>query len=86
MGQRITIEAIDFRSDARGLVLEPIGADDIPLQRNAHLVLTKPGSIRGNHYHVRGRRSPSSSARPCSDTATRGRSATSTSPRGSRTG
>jgi dTDP-4-dehydrorhamnose 3,5-epimerase-like enzyme len=54
MGQRITIEAIDFRSDARGLVLEPIGADDIPLQRNVHLVLTEPGGIRGNHYHVRG--------------------------------
>ena len=54
MGQRITIEAIDFRSDARGLVLEPIGADDIPLQRNVHLVLTEPGGIRGNHYHVHG--------------------------------
>lgn len=54
MGSRIIIEAIPFASDARGLVLEPIGPDAFPHQRNAHLVLTAPGGVRGNHYHVRG--------------------------------
>jgi dTDP-4-dehydrorhamnose 3,5-epimerase-like enzyme len=54
MGQGITIEALSFPTDARGLVLEPIGPDALPLQRNAHLTLTAPGAIRGNHYHERG--------------------------------
>jgi dTDP-4-dehydrorhamnose 3,5-epimerase-like enzyme len=54
MDPRVIIEAIPLASDARGLVLEPIGPDAFPLQRNAHLVLTAPGGVRGNHYHVRG--------------------------------
>src|SRR5262249_48915268 len=40
--------------DARGQVVEPLGPDTLPLQRNVHLVLTEPGHIRGNHYHERG--------------------------------
>lgn len=51
---RITIEPITFPSDARGLVLEPIGPDVLPSQRNVHLTLTEPGCVRGNHYHERG--------------------------------
>jgi UDP-2-acetamido-2,6-beta-L-arabino-hexul-4-ose reductase len=31
-----------------------MGADLLPKQRNAHLVLTEPGQVRGNHYHERG--------------------------------
>lgn len=54
MDQRIIIEPIAFPTDARGLVLEPIGPDALPHQRNAHLVLTEPGCVRGNHYHERG--------------------------------
>jgi UDP-2-acetamido-2,6-beta-L-arabino-hexul-4-ose reductase len=54
MGSRTTIERVSFPADARGLVLEPIGPDTLPRQRNAHLVLTAPGCIRGNHYHERG--------------------------------
>ena len=54
MPARVTIEPIAYPTDARGLVLEPLGPDDLPRQRNAHLVLTVPGGIRGNHYHRRG--------------------------------
>lgn len=54
MKPSIIIEPIAFPTDARGLVLEPIGPDALPAQRNAHLVLTEPGCVRGNHYHVRG--------------------------------
>ena len=35
-------------------MLEPIGPDALPHQRNVHLVLTEPGCVRGNHYHERG--------------------------------
>ena len=48
---RVLVEPMTFPTDERGLVLEPIGADDFPRQKNAHLVLTAPGGIRGNHYH-----------------------------------
>ena len=51
---RATVEPMTFPTDARGLVLEPLGPDEIPAQRNAHLALTAPGLIRGNHYHRRG--------------------------------
>jgi UDP-2-acetamido-2,6-beta-L-arabino-hexul-4-ose reductase len=51
---RATVEPMAFPTDARGLVIEPLHPDEIPGQRNAHLVLTVPGAIRGNHYHRRG--------------------------------
>jgi UDP-2-acetamido-2,6-beta-L-arabino-hexul-4-ose reductase len=54
MGSRVTIEALEFLTDARGLVLEPIGPGALAPQRNVHLTLTEPGCIRGNHYHERG--------------------------------
>jgi dTDP-4-dehydrorhamnose 3,5-epimerase-like enzyme len=51
---RATVEAIAFPTDARGLVLEPLRADEFAAQKNAHLVVTAPGCIRGNHYHLHG--------------------------------
>lgn len=51
---RATVEPLTFPTDPRGLVLEPIGADDFRRQRNGHLVLTRPGGVRGNHFHRRG--------------------------------
>jgi UDP-2-acetamido-2,6-beta-L-arabino-hexul-4-ose reductase len=54
MNARATVEPLTFPTDARGLVLEPLGSDEFPSQKNAHLVLTAPGGIRGNHYHERG--------------------------------
>lgn len=37
--------------DARGLVFEPLDAAELAGQRNVHVVLTRPGDVRGNHYH-----------------------------------
>jgi UDP-2-acetamido-2,6-beta-L-arabino-hexul-4-ose reductase len=54
MSQSVTIEPLRSVSDQRGLVVEPMGADLLPRQRNVHLVLTEPGQVRGNHYHERG--------------------------------
>lgn len=54
MGERVTVEPMTFPTDARGLVIEPIGESDIVRQKNVHLVVTQPGGIRGNHYHLRG--------------------------------
>jgi dTDP-4-dehydrorhamnose 3,5-epimerase-like enzyme len=54
MERRVAIEPVAFPTDARGLVLEPLGPDALPLQRNVHLVLTGPGCVRGNHRHERG--------------------------------
>jgi UDP-2-acetamido-2,6-beta-L-arabino-hexul-4-ose reductase len=54
MNPEVIIEPVATVADARGLVLEPLGPAALPLQRNAHLVLTGPGCVRGNHYHERG--------------------------------
>jgi UDP-2-acetamido-2,6-beta-L-arabino-hexul-4-ose reductase len=43
-----------FSSDHRGIVLEPLRPEEFAAQQNAHLVLTAPGCIRGNHYHEYG--------------------------------
>jgi UDP-2-acetamido-2,6-beta-L-arabino-hexul-4-ose reductase len=51
---KVTIEPVSLVADARGLVVEPLDADTLPLQRNVHLVLTEPGAVRGNHAHARG--------------------------------
>lgn len=48
---RVTVETVQYPTDARGLVLEPLGPDEFPAQRNAHLVLSVPGAVRGNHFH-----------------------------------
>lgn len=48
---RATVEPLTFPTDARGLVLEPLRPDEFPAQRNAHLAITAPGAVRGNHYH-----------------------------------
>ena len=50
-----TLEHLRVISDSRGLVFEPLMADEIPDQKNAHIVLSMPGVIRGNHYHIRGK-------------------------------
>lgn len=54
MESTVSFEPVTFPTDARGLVLEPIGPDRIPAQRNVHLAVTEPGCVRGNHYHQRG--------------------------------
>jgi dTDP-4-dehydrorhamnose 3,5-epimerase-like enzyme len=51
---RVTIERIAVHRDARGSVFEPLTLNELVAQRNAHVVVTEPGGIRGNHYHLRG--------------------------------
>lgn len=50
----VTIERIEQRNDHRGSVFEPLAPDTLQGQRNAHVVLTGPDHVRGNHYHRRG--------------------------------
>jgi dTDP-4-dehydrorhamnose 3,5-epimerase-like enzyme len=54
MNSEFSVTKVSYSTDARGLVLEPLRAEEFPAQRNAHLVLTAPGCVRGNHYHERG--------------------------------
>lgn len=54
MNNLFSVVRVSYSTDARGLVLEPLRADEFPAQRNAHLVLTAPGCVRGNHFHERG--------------------------------
>jgi UDP-2-acetamido-2,6-beta-L-arabino-hexul-4-ose reductase len=48
------IEKLVVHVDARGSVFEPLEAGDFPHQRNVHVVVTRPGEVRGNHRHRRG--------------------------------
>ena len=47
-------ESIEIISDSRGTVFEPLVADAFVHQKNAHVVLSGPGVVRGNHYHDKG--------------------------------
>jgi quercetin dioxygenase-like cupin family protein len=51
---RVRVEPIVYPTDQRGWVLEPLAPEEFPAQKNAHLVLTRPGCVRGNHYHDSG--------------------------------
>jgi dTDP-4-dehydrorhamnose 3,5-epimerase-like enzyme len=50
----VQIEKLETKSDPRGCVWEPLGAEKIAAQQNCHVVITGPGGIRGNHFHKRG--------------------------------
>jgi dTDP-4-dehydrorhamnose 3,5-epimerase-like enzyme len=47
-------ERLRVVSDARGVVFEPIESHAIFKNKNAHVVISGPGVIRGNHYHIIG--------------------------------
>ena len=51
---RATAERIALHADTRGSVFEPLRAGEFASQANAHVVVTEPGAVRGNHYHERG--------------------------------
>lgn len=51
---QVTIERLRRAEDHRGYVFEPLDATGLAAQRNVHVVLTKPGEIRGNHFHDSG--------------------------------
>ena len=48
------IEKLSPFSDPGGVVFEPIESVEIPSQRNCHVVVSMPGAVRGNHYHLEG--------------------------------
>lgn len=50
----VKIENLRMHSDARGVVFEPLAADRFAAQRNAHVVISRPGVVRGNHFHLQG--------------------------------
>ena len=47
-------DSLNVHSDTRGLVFEPLDLDALPRLRNAHVVISSPGVVRGNHYHLKG--------------------------------
>ena len=51
---KVKIDQLKLHSDKRGNVFEPIGGEFLSAQHNCHVVVSKPGVIRGNHYHLNG--------------------------------
>jgi len=50
----VRIDVLDSHRDTRGAVFEPLPGDELAEYRNMHVVLSEPGAVRGNHFHVRG--------------------------------
>ena len=50
----VTHENLNVISDSRGFVFEPLAANALRYQQNAHVVISLPSVIRGNHYHKKG--------------------------------
>jgi UDP-2-acetamido-2,6-beta-L-arabino-hexul-4-ose reductase len=50
----LIIDDLTVHSDGRGIVFEPIVEDSLTHQHNAHVVISQPGAVRGNHYHLSG--------------------------------
>jgi len=50
----IHYEKLNVIKDARGVVFEPLPGDALSNKKNAHVVISGPGVIRGNHYHKKG--------------------------------
>jgi len=50
----LEIDSLLVHTDTRGVVFEPLAADRIAQQRNAHVVISRPGVVRGNHCHLQG--------------------------------
>jgi dTDP-4-dehydrorhamnose 3,5-epimerase-like enzyme len=50
-GFQIVSKRIVVHHDDRGLVFEPLDAEQFPDQRNSHVVISQPGVVRGNHLH-----------------------------------
>jgi len=50
----VVFEEVNVHSDSRGFVFEPVTGDCVQNQLNAHVVISQPGAVRGNHYHLNG--------------------------------
>jgi UDP-2-acetamido-2,6-beta-L-arabino-hexul-4-ose reductase len=40
--------------DSKGVLFEPLSAEEIIGKKNVHVVISNPGIVRGNHYHLQG--------------------------------
>ena len=47
----VEIEKIAGYKDDRGIVFEPLEANKLAVQGNVHVVVSRPGTVRGNHVH-----------------------------------
>lgn len=47
----VRVEVVRRVADARGWLCEPLHAEELAGQKNIHVAVTKPGHLRGNHYH-----------------------------------
>jgi len=50
----VPYDSLNVHSDTRGLVFEPLDLDVFARLKNAHVVVSLPGVVRGNHYHQQG--------------------------------
>lgn len=51
----VSHERLKVVTDQRGFVFELLSAEDFGAQRNGHIVVSLPGVVRGNHYHIKGK-------------------------------
>ena len=51
----VSYERVRVIADQRGFVFELLNAEDFASQRNGHVVVSLPGAVRGNHYHLKGK-------------------------------
>lgn len=51
----VSYEKLTLITDERGFVIELLNTEEFVSQRNAHIVISLPGVVRGNHYHVKGK-------------------------------
>ena len=48
---KLEIRDLDIKSDSRGIATEILTSDQMPEMKEVLLQISKPGTIRGNHYH-----------------------------------
>lgn len=51
---KVLIIKLKSFDDERGKVFEPISDVSSSIINNIHVVITKPNTVRGNHYHIEG--------------------------------
>ncbi len=51
----VLIDELKIHADSRGAVFEPLDPMLIKDQQNVHVVISEPGAVRGNHYHLKGK-------------------------------
>ena len=52
--QDVTVETVRRSSDRRGFVFEPLEGPFPENLKNVHVVVSRPGAVRGNHFHRKG--------------------------------